>query len=62
MENKNQAADAPSLNSVFIVLMKKKIFTFLTILNAPSRRLIWIFDGRTCPKVRFLTLPLILNA
>ena len=39
--------------------------TALSIQNAPSgdsdqtarrRRLIWIFAGRTCPKVRFLTL------
>ena len=43
-------------------------FTILAIQNAPSedsdqtaqmRRLIWIFAGRTCPKIRFLTRLLI---
>ena len=46
-------------------LQKKNNLAFLAILNAPSeetdqaarmRRLIWIFAGRLCPKVRFLTL------
>ena len=49
-------------------LSASRNFASLAIQNAPSedsdqtarmRRLIWIFAGRTCPKVRFLMLQLI---
>ena len=67
-EDSDRTAHSRSLIRVFVVRMKK-----LCILGYPKcaqrrfrsactnemRRLIWIFAGRACPKVRFLTLKLI---
>ena len=54
--------------SVFVVRMKKlSSFAFQNAHSEDSdqtarmRRLMWIFSGRTCPKLRFLTLRLIFD-
>ena len=63
--NEHQREKTYVFKSVFAVPVKK--FASLTIQNALSedsdqtarmRSLIWIFAGRPCPKVRFLTLSL----
>ena len=61
-EDSNQHAHLRSLIKVFPVHMKKR--SALAIQNKASdqtswmRRLIWIFAGYTCPRVRFLSLQL----
>ena len=65
-KDSHRPAHPRSRITVFVVLMKKR-FASLSIQNAPSKdsdrtermhRLVWIFAGGICPKVRFLMLRL----
>ena len=64
-EDSNQPAHLHRLISIRCPQNKHRDFTLLAIQNAPSndsdhdartRKLIWTFNGRTCPKICFLTL------
>ena len=64
-EDSNQPTHTSSLTS-FLIRMKKCIFGYpkfaqmeILVRLRGMRRLIWIFAGRTCPKVRFLTFRLL---